>query len=436
MALNLTHPLWRTLFVTVLAAGVLVAGCAELGDNDDAPALASVSETYVDPVSGSDATGTGTISSPYRTITFAATKSVNLVLLPGEYTAANGEQFPLILPSGSSLRGSRLDTANGIFARISGTGLFTSVLVPQPQQVAVVLRGRGAIVASLFVEAPGGVAIWDEGTGASIIINSQIKSSGIGVVLAGQTTQLRGNTISGNVASGLEVLRGASPKLFRNTISSNGVGITIQTGAHPIFRAASDSGENVIRSNTACDFRHLGEADLDLTGTVWDDDVFNFVVKNACTGGSNITVEGVGAVNYQVIPSSTTLLFPSTRRINLLTPSFGELLASAEPALSWVSGGSRLAAAAIMDKPPVLGPHGVANVGDIVWFWHTGLGTGATGSIRFSDGRVPTNGDVFSTQRPQPLLRGRSYYWATWEWDDSGQNIIGSSTISYFRVSN
>ena len=36
---------------------------------------------------------------------------------------------------------------------------------------------------------------------------------------------------------------------------------------------------------------------------------------------------------------------------------------------------------------------------------------------------------------PDPLEHGRAYYFAIWEWNESGIDIIGSSNISYFIVS-
>lgn len=57
---------------------------------------------HVDPANGADVVGGGTLESPFKTITFAVTQAWHadhtITLLPGEYSAASGEVFPILLP--------------------------------------------------------------------------------------------------------------------------------------------------------------------------------------------------------------------------------------------------------------------------------------------------------------------------------------------------
>lgn len=395
--------------------------------------------TYVDVGLGSDINGDGSLQRPFRTITHAMTApnhGTALVLAPGTYDSTSGEKFPLILTLGMVLAGGKMDMANGVYARIIGAGIYTSPSQQKDFSVAVVING-GRAISGLVVEAPSGIAVWDEGSSQEAeVLNSVVRGSMTGIVVAGQsTTKLSSNTITGNSASGVEILGPAAPTLLKNIISANGVGVTIHPGARPVFRTDDSYGSNEIKSNAACDLRHLGDADLDVVGTVWDDDIFNFSVQSTCADSANIVVAATGAVDYQFVPSSTALLFPNSRRIDLLSPGFGALLLTRQPALSWKGTGARLAAAAILERPPIVDAGGLVNVKDIVWFWHSGLSTGSPGSASYSDGITPVAGNISAGAAPQPLPAGRSYYWAVWEWDEQAQNIAASSSLSYFRVS-
>ena len=66
-------------------------------------------EIYVDPKMGSDKTGLGTKSSPYKSLTFALRK-VNqgdkIIAWPGFYSSKNGEVFPIVIPTGITIIGS------------------------------------------------------------------------------------------------------------------------------------------------------------------------------------------------------------------------------------------------------------------------------------------------------------------------------------------
>ncbi len=110
----------RLFFAVVAAIAVagLVSGaaCTRWGQPAPAiPSLAPLMTLFVDPHIGSDATGNGTQTKPYKTLTkavdvLAAAKvlspnGVTISLMSGEYTKANGESFPIVVPKSVTIAG-------------------------------------------------------------------------------------------------------------------------------------------------------------------------------------------------------------------------------------------------------------------------------------------------------------------------------------------
>lgn len=97
-----------------LAGIVGGAACTRRGKSSPIPPTASPLTTIdVNPASGSDTTGNGTPDKPYRTLTKAVavaaknpTLSLTISLASGTYGAANGEQFPIVVPVAVTIAGS------------------------------------------------------------------------------------------------------------------------------------------------------------------------------------------------------------------------------------------------------------------------------------------------------------------------------------------
>lgn len=120
--------------VGVLAVAGLVSGtaCTRWGQPGPVtPTVAPLPALYVDPAKGSDSSGNGSESKPYKTLTkaiavFVAAKAVTssflINLLPGNYTAANGEIFPIVIPKSVTLKGMNYGHGpqSGVF--INGVG--------------------------------------------------------------------------------------------------------------------------------------------------------------------------------------------------------------------------------------------------------------------------------------------------------------------------
>jgi len=408
-------------------------GGAEPGETSDA--------TFVDANLGSDVIGSGSQLSPYRTITHALslpTTRRTIKLAHGIYDSSTGELFPIVLSPGRHLVSDPIDTANGSAALIRGSGTFNSPAINGAVTAAVVFDDAQEI-RSLVMEATDGTALWVERAGTTAqIVRSIAFSSLTGVSVVGSAApQIRDMNILQNQQIGLEVIGSSSPELFTNTISNNGVGVVIADTANPSFGSSSEAGGNEITTNTFCDLRHLGSADVQTVGTRWDEDVFDFAISNTCANGANIVVEGSGAIDFQFIPQKETLLFPGTRRIRLDQPAFGELLFTQEPSFAWTSSGNHITILVVWTQPPIVGTGGVtSSMTNVYWLWHSGLGTGGAGNALFADGRSIEGTSINNTSAPKIFEAGRSYYWAAWEWSDDGRTVSASSPLSYFRVFN
>ena len=255
---------------------------------------------YVDSRAGNDASA-GTFGAPVRTITqaiAAAKPGMVIQLAPGTYSADTGEQFPLKVPAGVTLRGSESGQGQGI--EIVGGGRFLS-RTQAGQSVAVVL-GNGAQAKGITVSNPSirGTGIWVEGGSAAIVSCTLSGSHREGVFLSGDANAtVRGNVfyqnggngiaitkqsrglIAGNVfeATGYGIAIGdqASPTLQNNRVVSNRDGIVINGLSRPVLRG------NTIENNNNDGVVVIGQAVPDL-GT------------SASPGGNQIRGNGRNAV--------------------------------------------------------------------------------------------------------------------------------------------
>jgi hypothetical protein len=76
----------------------------------------------------------------------------------------------------------------------------------------------------------------------------------------------------------------------------------------------------------------------------------------------------------------------------------------------------------------------ILNTAANVWAWHTGLGTGREGNVRYDQGVAVVNGVLQTDAAPPPLVEGHDYVWAVWAWDDSGRQVTNSSKEIFFTV--
>ena len=104
----------RAFFLLVVTVAIAGAGCTRYGKPTPVPpTIPPLTTLVVNPSSGNDTTGNGTSEKPYKTLTKAlnviknsTTPGLTIQLAPGQYTAANGEVFPIVVPTGVTIDGS------------------------------------------------------------------------------------------------------------------------------------------------------------------------------------------------------------------------------------------------------------------------------------------------------------------------------------------
>lgn len=162
----------RLLFVavSVVALGVVMtdAACTRWGKPGPVPpTILPLSEIFVDPATGSDSTGNGSATKPYKTLTKAiavltaskelSPSGVTIYLSTGDYDAANGERFPIVVPTGVSISGMHFGSGphSGVFIDGSGEDTLFEELVHAPPHTQYatfeVAPGVAASVGEIYV---------------------------------------------------------------------------------------------------------------------------------------------------------------------------------------------------------------------------------------------------------------------------------------------
>jgi len=104
------------------------------------------------------------------------------------------------------------------------------------------------------------------------------------------------------------------------------------------------------------------------------------------------------------------------------------------PVFTWKATGQKLAFLAVFDANIQTRNSVIVNSQANIWSWHSGLGTGREGAIRFEDGRDVVDGNLQVVGPPTPLESGQSYTWAVWAWDNEGKRVTHSSEEMFFVV--
>lgn len=149
---------------------------AQLSSRSDVPGRSSQATlVFVNPTQGRDQPGGGTEAQPLRTLTYAlrrAQANTVIFLSPGTYSRANGEIFPLRLPSGVTLYGNPPQQGQGVI--ISGGAELDSAYGRQHTAIAAADRSG---LNGVTVSNPQGHGIWLE-SGRLWIVNSTFEGNG------------------------------------------------------------------------------------------------------------------------------------------------------------------------------------------------------------------------------------------------------------------
>ncbi len=190
---------------------------------------------FVNPTSGNDS-APGTQTSPHRTIARSlrrARPGDTVRLLPGTYSIATGETFPLVIPEGVTVLGDEASKGKGIL--INGGGAFASGSFGR-QSVALCME-NGATLRGVTVTnaTPRGTGIWIEGTTPTISHCTFVNCGREGVFATGTAIVAIADCLfQQNAASGISCFRNSKGELRRNTCQNTGCGIAISDSAAPL----------------------------------------------------------------------------------------------------------------------------------------------------------------------------------------------------------
>lgn len=256
-----------TALLVVSGGSVLLTSQANAGATRQQTLMAQVPTSatviYVNPSTGADTTGVSTTAAaPYKTITFAlrqAQPGTIIQLAPGTYNSESGEQFPLLLNPGVTLRGD--ESSKGQAVLITGGGFYTSRTFAR--QDITILATENTTVAGLTVTNPNqrGTAVWVESSNPSIQNNTFTNSSREGVFVTGTgNPKIENNLFVQNQGNGISVVRTAQGEIRNNLFQDTGFGLAIGGTSTPLIEGnqitqnqdglfISESARPVLRNN-------------------------------------------------------------------------------------------------------------------------------------------------------------------------------------------
>jgi parallel beta-helix repeat protein len=185
---------------------------------------------FVSP-NGSDANSGLSADQALRSITAAIARNPQagtvIQLAEGNYTAATGEKFPLIIPTGVTLRGNPAN--QGLNVVISGGDRFVSPTFA-PQNIAMLASNNTTIEGITLTNSnPRGYALWLESAkNVTITNNIFAKSTHDGVFLTGDVSaNVSNNVFTQNGANGISALGTSTGQIQSNTFDNTGFGLAI-----------------------------------------------------------------------------------------------------------------------------------------------------------------------------------------------------------------
>ena len=222
---------------------------------------------FVNPLLGNDGFNDGSLAKPYKTIRMAQSRGdrgTTIYLLPGLYSAASGETFPIVLAYCMLIRG---EDADGVCILGGGT------TAGYPVHCAVAGEYKG-MIADVTVINP---------QGAGIYTSTTITVDGCRVMHCG--------------AAGIEIPSGL-PILFNNLVTDNEVGIHVGSEADPDLGGGLtfSPGGNFILGNTGCDLWVEANGIFGARFNSWDTATPSR--GPVCASGIDIAAAASAAINW------------------------------------------------------------------------------------------------------------------------------------------
>ncbi len=203
-----------------------------------------VTTLYVNPVQGNDS-NTGSRSSPFKSLTRALKankKPLIIQLTSGTYRTANGEVFPIVIPTGVTVVGNEANKGAGIV--ISGSGQYQSPSFGL-QSITLLLQGNASLLGVTVTNPVSkGTGVWIESAVTNVANNTLINCGREGIFVTGNAKPaIQDNVFRQNAASGLMMARHSKGEVMRNAFHQNSLGIAISDFAAPLI------ADNTISSN-------------------------------------------------------------------------------------------------------------------------------------------------------------------------------------------
>jgi len=237
---------------------------------------------YVNPNTGDDKRGEGSEREPFKTLTQAlmvAKPKTEILLAPGTYSKATGENFPIIIDTDVTVKGSSAGQGSNVV--IKGSGVFISP-TGAGQNVAMAIEKAGNLTGVTVTNSdPRGYGLWIESgnalvasntfrgngnAGISINGNSSAKISdnyfynngGNGVVAYGKSNTEIDKNIFDKTSFGVSLTQNSQAILTNNRFSNNRVGIILEGNAQATLR------NNVVENSRENGLIAVGQSQPDL----------------------------------------------------------------------------------------------------------------------------------------------------------------------------
>ncbi len=227
------------LFALLLISGVstLLPNQVNAGVTITAQAAATGTVIYVNSQSGQDSAGAGNAeATPYKTITYAlnqAQQGTVIQLAPGTYSKDSGEQFPLEIKQGVTLRGD--ESSKGQATLISGSGVYISPTFAR--QNMTIRADKDSSIAGVTVTNPEnrGTGVWIESTNPTITNSTFSNSIRDGIFVTGTgNPKIENNVFIQNKGNGISVAKSASGEIRSNLFQNTGFGLALGGNSTPL----------------------------------------------------------------------------------------------------------------------------------------------------------------------------------------------------------
>lgn len=336
-------------------------------------ASASTKVIYISP-QGVDNIDSGSVNQPFRTISAAIAnhpqEGTIFQLADGSYSRTTGENFPILLPKGTILRGNPSTNGNNVI--INGGGRFVSPTFAS-QNIAIVAAHNSRIEGiTLTNNNPRGYGLWLESSrNVAIANNNFTRNTHDGIFLTGNANAYIGNNVfAGNTGSGISALGTSTGEIRDNRFENTGFGLSIGQQSQVVLVnnnvlrnvdgiVISNTAQPILRGNVIADNQRNGlvvltgangspRPDLGTISSVGNNTFRNnreFDINNATTipiaaVGNQVTASRVkGALDYRAATTTSNSIIsnrPATPAAPLATVPAPNNVAANPPATLFI----------------------------------------------------------------------------------------------------